>query len=139
MGTNYTYFCLNICNKMQFIQGMNSEGMNQISSKRIPFIKINSISSRQIVVFVHWEKIILLLLGIQCNFIYMAAFFPNSILLHTPGYEFNSDLFDHNFLLSYIFFHDEYYTYSNELLILLACIYSIIFWVTAKVRPMRSM
>ena len=83
---------------------MNSEGMNQISSKRIPFIKINSISSRQIVVFVHWEKIILLLLGIQCNFIYMAAFFLNSILLHTPGYEFNSDVFDHNFLLSYIFF-----------------------------------
>ena len=99
--------------------------MNQISSKRIPFIKINSISSRQIVVFVHWEKIILLPLLFNAIFLY-GCIFLNSILMHThlPGYEFNWDVFYHNFLLSYIFFHDEYTNCSNEFCIL----YNILFY-----------
>ena len=99
--------------------------MNQISSKRIPFIKINSISSRQIVVFVHWEKIILLPLLFNAIFLY-GCIFLNSILMHThlPGYEFNWDVFYHNFLLSYIFFHDEYTKCSNEFCIL----YNILFY-----------
>ena len=101
--------------------------MNQISSKRIPFIKINSISSRQIVVFVHWEKIILLPLLFNAIFLY-GCIFLNSILMHThtPTWLWiQLGCFLPQFFIElYFFFHDEYTICSNEFCIL----YNVLFY-----------